>query len=107
TAAGLRAPCASGPPGQACPSAPMTSAKAELGGPFGLGPATNLPSGTRGVIVAAVDPGSPAARAGITSGDVITAGGGHPTPTTAALSRQTGAHRPGQEVSIEIGRAHV
>ena len=73
-----------------------------LGGPFGLGPATNLPSGTRGVIVAAVDPGSPAARAGITSGDVITAIGGHPTPTTATLSRQIGVHRPGQEVSIAL-----
>lgn len=71
-----------------------------LGNPFGPGPAA--PSGTRGALVAAVDPGSPAARAGITSGDVITAIGGHPTPTTAVLSRQIGAHRPGQEVSIAL-----
>jgi S1-C subfamily serine protease len=75
-----------------------------FGNPFGPGPAAATPGGTRGVVVAAVDPGSPAARAGITSGDVITAVGGHPTPTTAALSRQIGAHRPGQEVSITLRR---
>src|SRR5579859_4142409 len=73
-----------------------------FGNPFGLGPAAATPSGTRGVIVAAVDPGSPAARAGIANGDVITAVGGHPTPTNAALSRQIAAHRPGQEVSIAL-----
>jgi S1-C subfamily serine protease len=73
-----------------------------FGNPFGLGPAATTPSGTRGVVVAAVDPGSPAARAGITSGDVITAIDGHATPTTAALSRQVGAHKPGQVVSVTV-----
>jgi S1-C subfamily serine protease len=73
-----------------------------FGNPFGLGPAANAPSGIRGVIVAAVDPGSPAARAGITSGDVITAIDGHATPTATALSRQIGAHRPGQVVSVAL-----
>lgn len=73
-----------------------------FGSPFGPGPAAATPGRGRGALVAAVDPGSPAARAGITSGDVITAIGGHPTPTTAALSRQLGAHRPGQEVSIAL-----
>jgi S1-C subfamily serine protease len=73
-----------------------------FGNPFGLWPAATTPSGTRGVVVAAVDPGSPAARAGITSGDVITAVDGHATPTTAALSRQVGAHKPGQVVSVTV-----
>jgi S1-C subfamily serine protease len=54
------------------------------------------------VVVAAVDPGSPAARAGIASGDVITAIDGHPTPTTAALSRLIGTHKPGQVVSVSV-----
>jgi S1-C subfamily serine protease len=49
-----------------------------------------------------VDPGSPAARAGITSGDVITAINGHATPTMGALSRQVGAHQPGQVVSVTV-----
>jgi S1-C subfamily serine protease len=72
-----------------------------FGNPFGL-PTATTPSGTRGVVVAAVDPGSPAARAGITGGDVITAIDGHATPTTAALSRQVGAHKPGQVVSVTV-----
>ena len=75
-------------------------------GPFGLGPAPATPSATRGVIVAAVDPGSPAARAGITSGDVITAIDGKPTPTTIALSRQIGTHRPGQVVWVALRTQH-
>jgi S1-C subfamily serine protease len=73
-----------------------------FGNPFGPGPAATTPGGARGVIVAAVDPGSPAARAGITSGDVITAVDGHVTPTTTDLSRQIGAHRPGQVVSVAL-----
>jgi len=73
-----------------------------FGNPFGPGPAAATPGGTRGVIVAAVDPGSPAARAGFTSGDVITAINRHATPTTAALSRQVGAHQPGQVVSVTV-----
>jgi S1-C subfamily serine protease len=33
---------------------------------------------------------------------VITAIDGHATPTTAALSRQVGAHKPGQVVSVTV-----
>ena len=73
-----------------------------FGNPFGPGPIATTPSGTRGVIIAAVDPGSPAARAAITSGDVIIAVDGHATPTTAALSRQVSAHKPGQDVSVTV-----
>lgn len=77
-----------------------------FGSPFGLGPVATTPNGTRGVVVAAVDPGSPAARAGIISGDVITAIDGHATPTTAALSRQISPHKPGQVVSLTVSTQH-
>jgi S1-C subfamily serine protease len=33
---------------------------------------------------------------------VITAIDGHPTPTTAVLSKQVGMHRPGQQVSLTL-----
>jgi S1-C subfamily serine protease len=83
-------------------SAQAANAASPFGGPFGLGPAAATPSGTRGALIAAVDPGSPAARAGLTSGDVITAVDGHPTPTTTALSRQISIHKPGQTVSLTV-----
>jgi putative serine protease PepD len=79
----------------------QAAAAGPFGNPFGLAPAAP-PSGVRGVVVAAVDPGSPAARAAITNGDVITAAGGHATPTTTALSRQIAAHRPGQAISLTV-----
>jgi S1-C subfamily serine protease len=70
-------------------------------GSFGA-PVEATPNGTRGVVVAAVAPGSPAAKAGIVSGDVITAIDGHATRTTAALSRLIGTHKPGQVVSVTV-----
>jgi S1-C subfamily serine protease len=67
---------------------------------FGLGPVATTPNGTPGVVVAAVDPNSAAANAGIRSGDVITAVDGQATPTTTALSKVVDAHKPGQTVSL-------
>ena len=69
---------------------------------FGLGPIGTTPNGTPGVVVTAVDPGSPAANAGIGSGDVITAIDGHATSTTSALSKLVQAEHPGQTVSLTI-----
>jgi S1-C subfamily serine protease len=94
------------PAGAASPLSPFASPFSPFGSPSGLGPVTATPNGTRGVVVAAVDPGSPAARAGITSGNVITAVAGHATPSTTALSRQIGAHKPGQVVSVTISTPH-
>jgi len=88
------------------PLSPFGSPLSPFGSPSGPGPVATTPNGTRGVVVAAVDPGSPAARAGITSGDVITAIAGHATPTTTALSRQIGAHKPGQVVSLTVSTQH-
>jgi S1-C subfamily serine protease len=69
---------------------------------FGFNPVASTPNGTPGVVVAAVDPGSPAATAGLESGDVITAIDGHATATTSALSKVIEAKKPGQVVSLTV-----
>jgi S1-C subfamily serine protease len=68
----------------------------------GLNPIASTPNGTPGVVVAAVDPGSAAAGAGLESGDVITAVDGHSTATTTALSKVVEAKEPGQVVSLKL-----
>src|SRR5579875_1228601 len=70
--------------------------------PFGLGPVVTTPSGAPGVVVAAVDPGSPAAKAGLQSGYVITAVDGKATPNTTALSKAVLSHKPGQVVTLTV-----
>lgn len=69
---------------------------------FGFGPVETTPNGTPGVVVSAVDPNSPAAKAGIGTGDVITAVEGQSTPTTTELSKVIDAHSPGQTVSVTL-----
>jgi S1-C subfamily serine protease len=69
---------------------------------FGFGPVATTPNGTPGVVVAAVDPNSPAASAGIVSGDVITACDGQATATTTSLSKVVDAHRAGQIVILTL-----
>jgi S1-C subfamily serine protease len=77
-----------------------------FGNPFGFGygysPIGSSPDGTPGVVVAAVDPGSPAAKAGVVSGDVITTVDGTATPTTSALSKILDAKRPGEMVTLAL-----
>ncbi len=73
---------------------------------FGIGPIATTPNGAPGVVVAAVDPGSAAAKVGIVSGDVITAVDGHATPTTAALAKLIDTHKPGQVVTIALSSAN-
>jgi S1-C subfamily serine protease len=68
----------------------------------GVGPVASTPNRTAGVVVAGLDPDSPAARAGIGSGDVITAVNGQATATTAALSNVIEAKKPGQIVSLTV-----
>jgi len=69
---------------------------------FGFNPVASTPNGTPGVVVAAVGPASPAATAGLQSGDVITAVDGHATATTTALSKVIEAKKPGQVVSLAV-----
>ncbi len=60
--------------------------------------------GTQGALVADVVGGSPAARAGFETGDVITRFGGTTVDSARALSRAVGEHKPGDKVSVEVLR---
>ena len=57
-----------------------------------------------GVYVGSVSAGSPAAKAGIKAGDVITAVDGQATPTTDELGTVLALHRPGQTVKVKLTR---
>jgi S1-C subfamily serine protease len=57
-----------------------------------------------GVVVAAVKPGGPAARAGLARGDVIVKVDGKPTPTADDLATVLAVLKPGQTVPVEIMR---
>jgi S1-C subfamily serine protease len=68
----------------------------------GLNPIASTPNGTPGVVIAAVDPGTAAATAGLVSGDVITAVDGQATATTSALSKAIEAKKPGQVLTLKL-----
>jgi S1-C subfamily serine protease len=55
-----------------------------------------------GVLVYSVDPGGPAAQAGIKPGEFIVSIEGQPTPNSAALSAVLANLAPGQTVSVRI-----
>jgi putative serine protease PepD len=57
--------------------------------------------GAQGVLVFAVQPGSPAAEAGIEPGVLITSIAGQPTPAVAALSTVLANQQPGETVTVE------
>jgi putative serine protease PepD len=57
-----------------------------------------------GVYVAGVEPGGPAAKAGIREGDVIVAVAGRPTPTSSELGTVLASLEPGQTVKVRIVR---
>jgi serine protease Do len=59
---------------------------------------------TRGALVAAAEPDGPAAKAGITSGDVIASVNGTPIRSGAELSRTISAFAPGTSVRIGVLR---
>jgi len=60
--------------------------------------------GGKGVLVASVEPGGPAASAGIAAGDVIVSVNGQPTPDTSTLSETLASLNPGQSVPVAIIR---
>lgn len=68
----------------------------------GFGPVATTPNGTPGIVIAAVDPHSAAAGAGLQSGDVIMAVDNKATPTTAALSNIMRTKRPGQAITLKV-----
>ncbi len=57
-----------------------------------------------GVLVRLVEPGSPAAQAGIQLRDIITAFDGQPLKEEAALSKALNGHKPGDTVTLTILR---
>ena len=67
-----------------------------------------IPEDTRGVYLSGADSvavGSPADRAGLRSGDVITKIDGHEIRTFDDLSGTITAHKPGDTIQLEIVRA--
>ncbi len=58
----------------------------------------------KGALVAAVQPGGPAHRAGIRPADVIVGVDGKPVDTTADLARLIGSTRPGDAVTAQVWR---
>ena len=58
----------------------------------------------KGALVAAVQPGGPADRAGIRPADVIVAAAGKPVDTTADLARLIGSARPGDVLTADLLR---
>ena len=73
---------------------PMTP---ELAQAFGAPPA-------RGVLVVRVDPGSPAAQAGLRSGDLLLGLDGREAGSAAELQQRVAAARPGQRLLFDVWR---
>jgi serine protease Do len=59
---------------------------------------------TNGALVAGVEKGSPAEKAGIEAGDVIVKFDGKPIVSSSDLPRVVGATKPGKEVTVEVLR---
>jgi len=62
---------------------------------------------TKGVVVANVFPGSPAAEAGLRPGDILLRLNGQPVNAATDVARMIQALQPGQEVSIVIERDNM
>jgi putative serine protease PepD len=71
------------------------------GGFLGVTVATVIGGGVR---IASVQPGGPAAKAGLRPGDVIVSIDGQPTPTTVELQTVLAALKPGQTVDVDVVR---
>jgi serine protease Do len=71
---------------------------------LGVHLAPERPDRGRGVLVARVMPGQPAANAGIENGDVIVEFGGQPVDGLNALQALVAAKQPGEKVPVRIRR---
>lgn len=69
-----------------------------------LSTAFNLPKGTQGAVISKVPAGSPAAKAGIESGDVIIDVNGKPVRTNSDLTNTVGLMAPGSKVKVAFYR---
>jgi S1-C subfamily serine protease len=61
---------------------------------------------TQGVVVAQVQPGSPAAQAGLQPRDVITAVDGQPLESDTGLAEAISAHKPGDTLALTVLRGN-
>jgi S1-C subfamily serine protease len=80
------------------------------GGGFG-GPGSGGQGSTSGVTIAGTLPGSPAANAGLTEGDTITAIAGQPVSTAEDIAKALVPYHPGHSISISwvdlSGQSHT
>ncbi|HVF75647.1 MAG TPA: trypsin-like peptidase domain-containing protein [Acidimicrobiales bacterium] len=60
--------------------------------------------GSRGAVVVSVEPGSPAAQAGLQQGDLIVKVGDKAVDGAAALGSAVRSHRPGEQVPVVVVR---
>jgi S1-C subfamily serine protease len=77
-----------------------SSATVHIGATPFLGVTVDNRPGTSGVVVQIVKPGSPAARAGLTAGNVIVGLGGHTVRTHAGLVALLLRKHPGDRISV-------
>ncbi|RZA23331.1 MAG: PDZ domain-containing protein, partial [Proteobacteria bacterium] len=72
-----------------------------------LAAAMNLPKGIRGALVGNVEKNTPAAKAGIESGDVITEVNGRAVHSGQELSNTVGLMQPGAKVAVAFYRGGI
>jgi serine protease Do len=65
----------------------------------------NFPEGTRGVLIGGASPNSPAARAGLEAGDVITQFNGKPLSDSRNLQLMVAQSAPGTKVTVKVLRS--
>jgi serine protease Do len=70
----------------------------------GLGQALELPDGTNGAVVNRVREGSPASRAGVRRGDVVTQLDRHPVHTARDFFEMLESVTPGQDLRVDLIR---
>ena len=90
-----------GAPSAGTPGSPSS------GAPSSGGPSSGRPSSvglSRGAVIAAVEPDSPALRAGLRVGDVVVSVNGEPIDSSRALIRAVAAAPPGSSVRLRVRR---
>jgi putative serine protease PepD len=64
-----------------------------------------LTDSDNGVTIAGIESGSPAEKAGLKEGDVVTKLGNDKIDDVASLTAKIRAHKPGDKVSVTVKRA--